>query len=261
MDIALSGIILLVLVLPGISFAKGYYSREFSNQYSAAEFYNLTLNTIIPSIVFYLLALPLILIFGYTYNFETLFGIISSNDNLVSTSIRRIENHKYEILIFHILINSFAFIAGRQLYNIVLKNSLDTKYDFLRYKNIWHYLITARFLNFKQNSEILQTDKIEDIDYTYIDALITINEKTFIYTGILIDYHLAKDGGLDLLIIDKAQRKLIGGDPEEIYKDIIGNYLILKYSNIINLNLSFIQLQENIDSNGNIVSFDARIIE
>lgn len=261
MDIALSGIILLILILPGISFAKGFYSGEFSNQYTTNDFYNLLINTFFPSIFLYLLSYPIIYyFFNYEFRFDILLGLASSNDNIIKLAITTVEKNKIAIIIYQISLNIIAYITGNRLKKYVLSKSLDTNYDILKYKNIWHYIITARILNFEKNSHILQNDTVEDVDFTYVDALVNVNDQTYIYKGVLADYQLARDGGLDLLIVTNAQRKLIS-DPTGTYKDIKGNYIILKYSDLINLNLTFIQLDETLDSSGNLISVVARTIQ
>lgn len=98
---------------------------------------------------------------------------------------------------------------------------------------------------FERSQIELRENTIRDVDVTYLDALVVLGEYTFIYTGILVDYELSEDGSLDLLYIKDAQRKLIdhtSSDSE--YKDINGHIIILKYENIVNLNLSFIQIEE-----------------
>ncbi|MCP1300955.1 hypothetical protein NK356_17400 [Chryseobacterium sp. S0630] len=260
MDIALSGIVLLILILPGISFAKGFYSGEFSNQYTTSDFYNLLINTLFPSLILYLLSYPIIYLFNYDFKFDILLGLVSSNDDVIKLAIETIEKNKIAIIIYQILINTIGYLIGNGLKKYVLSESLDTSYDILKYKNIWHYIITARLLNFEKNSHILQNDTVEDVDFTHIDALVNVNDQTFIYKGVLADYQLAKDGGLDLLILTNAQRKLIS-DSRGSYKDIKGNYIILKYSDLINLNLTFIQLDETFDSSGNLISVVARTIQ
>ncbi|WPO92517.1 hypothetical protein [Chryseobacterium sp. HR92] len=261
MDIALSGIILLILILPGISFAKGFYSGEFSNQYTTSDFYNLLINTLFPSLILYLLSYPIIYyVFNYDFGFDIILGLSSSNDDVIKTAITTVEKNKIAIIVYQVLLNIIAYSIGNRFKKCVLSKSFDTKYDILKYKNVWHYIITARLLNFEKNSHILQNDTVEDVDFTYVDALVNVNEQTFIYRGVLADYQLARDGGLDLLIVTNAQRKLIS-DQSGIYKDIKGNYIILKYSDLINLNLTFIQLDETFDASGNLVSVIARTID
>ena len=79
MEVALGALIIIILLLPGISFRKGYFSEEFSNQYTIKDFFQLFVNTFIPSVILYLIALPIILIFGYSYNIKILIALVSSN--------------------------------------------------------------------------------------------------------------------------------------------------------------------------------------
>lgn len=136
MEIALGGIIILIILLPGISFRKGYFSEEFSNQYTIRDFFNLFVNTLFPSIIIYLLALPVIYFTfdGYFYDFKTLLGILSSNDSLVENSINQVDKFKYEIIVFQATINLISFGIGLRLRDIILHYSIDAKSKFFRYK-------------------------------------------------------------------------------------------------------------------------------
>lgn len=247
MEVALGALIVVVLLLPGISFRKGYFSEEFSNQYTIKDFFQLFVNTFIPSIILYLIALPIILIFGYKYNIAIIVGLLSSNDNLFIESVKKIEKLQNEILIFQFIINSISFFIGYKLKNHLIKNSFDSKIEFFRYKNIWHYVLSAKFINFNRSQVSLNVNTVEDVDITYVDALVSVGEKVFIYNGMLVDYQLASEGNLDFLIIKDVQRKQID---KRRFKDIDGHVVILKYENIINLNLTFIQAE--IDGNGNV---------
>ena len=250
MDVALGGLVILIILLPGISFRKGYFSEEFSNQYTIRDFFTLFINTLFPSLILYLLALPIIFYFfgGYYYDFRTLLGILSSNDELVKTSIEQIDKFKYQIIIFQGVVNLISFGIGLRARDVVLHFSIDAKNKFFRYKNIWHYLLTGKFILFERSQIELKRDTVKDIDITYIDAIVQVGETVFTYTGILVDYELSEDGTLDLIYITDSLRKPID---ELEYKEINGHTLVLKYENIINLNLVFIQTEE--DNNGNIL--------
>lgn len=249
MEIALGGIVILVVLLPGISFRKGYFSEEFSNQYTIRDFFNLFVNTLFPSLIIYSLSLPIIyyLFGGYYYDFKTLLGILSSNDILVQKSIEQIDNFKYEIISFQVIVNLISFGLGLRLRDFILYFSIDAKSKFFRYKNIWHYILTGKFIMFERSQIKLEKDSIKDIDITYIDAISQVGEDIFTYTGVLVDYELSEDGDLDLIYIKDALRKPID---ELEYKEIKGHTLVLKYNNLINLNLIFIQTEE--EANGNI---------
>ena len=138
MEIALGALIIIILLLPGISFRKGYFSEEFSNQYTIKDFFQLFVNTFIPSIILYLIVLPIILLIGYRYNLTTLIGLISSNDKLFVQSVDKVGKFQNEIILFQFVINSISFLIGYQLKNYFIRKSLDSTIEFFRYKNIWH---------------------------------------------------------------------------------------------------------------------------
>ena len=131
MEIALGGIILLIILLPEISFRKGYFSEEFSNQYTIRDFFQLFINTLFPSLFSYLLFLPIIyFIFGYYYDFKILLGILSSSEKLVENSINSINDFKFEILLFQVIINSVSFAFGYKLKDLILKIPMMQKINF-----------------------------------------------------------------------------------------------------------------------------------
>lgn len=257
MEIALGGIIILIILLPGICFRKGYFSGEFSNQYTIRDFFQLFINTLFPSVVAYFVFLPIIyFLFGYYYDIEVLLGLLTATDSRIDESIQKIDDFALEILLFQIIINTSAFGFGYLFKDFVVGSSLDAKNKFFRYKNIWHYLLSAKFILFKRSQFRLERDKIEDIDIIFVDALLVLGELCFLYTGILVDYELSTDGSLDLIYLKDAQRKQISPNVHDTYKDIDGHIIILKYSKITNLNLSFIQVTE-IEKN----TYEFRLIE
>ncbi len=247
MNIALGGIIILMLLMPGIIFRKGYLSGEFSREYTVQDFFELLINTLLPSLFFYLLGLLIASLLGYYCNIKILLGLLSSDNELLKSSLRNIENHKIEILIFHLFTYIIAFIAGLCLKNLTIKRRWDSKSSFLKFDNIWHYLLTAKFIEFPR-SQIKLTDNIDIIDFTYVYAVEEIGGKAYIYNGILVDYELSKDGGLNLIYLKGAERTDFQDDANSLKID--GNILILKYENIININLSFITTYKEIQEDG-----------
>ncbi|MDV6169557.1 hypothetical protein R1T16_14065 [Flavobacterium sp. DG1-102-2] len=125
MNIALAGFVIILLLLPGLLFRKSYLSGEFSREYIVEDFFELLINSLIPSFLFYLvIGLPISLLFGYPYDFEKLLGLLSSDKELLSHSLKNIEENKYAIITFHIFINSLAYTSGFLCKNLVLTNRL-----------------------------------------------------------------------------------------------------------------------------------------
>lgn len=85
----------------------------------------------------------------------------------------------------------------------------------------------------------LRRDTLESVDITYVSALVNIGYQSIIYNGALVDYELSIGGGLSLLYLKGAKRKELN-ESDKKFTDIPGHVLILKYEEIININLSFI---------------------
>lgn len=245
MDIALGAIVILFILFPGIAYRRGYFSEEFSNQYTHSDFFKLFVSTLFPSVVLYLGALILIQIFNcisgnsYSYDLGVIVSLLSSNEIESTKAIESIRTYQNEIIFFQIVLCVFSFLLGICFKNIVIKKNLDTKIKFLRYKNVWHYINTAKFFLFPR-SQISVSDNIKDIDNTMIDAWVVKDGIENLYNGILVDYELGENGGLDLLYIKNAKKKSIDSDE---FEDINGNILILKYENIVNINYSYFLLE------------------
>jgi len=266
MNIALAGFIIIILLLPGLLFRKSYLSGEFSREYIVEDFFELLVNSLIPSFIFYVIAIPIIYIFGYAYNIQHFLALLSSDKSLINDALINIEDNKSAIFIFNTIINICAYTFGFCAKKIVLKGNLDTKFSTLKFDNIWHYLLTAKFILFKRSQIELTEDSIEDIDITYIFALVNVGNTPIIYNGALVDYELSTDGSLDLLYLKNVKRKVLhlsenNDQTQEDFKDIEGNILILKYQNIINLSISFIVTDIISDATGNIIAIQPRLIK
>ncbi len=218
-------------------------------------------NTLLPTIFFYftiglLISIPL----GYEYDFKTLLGLLSSNKEIVENSIENVEAFKYEIILFNSSMSLIAFCHGLLFKSIVLKQNLDTRFPYLRFHNVWHYLLTAKFISLGRSQIELSSDSIKDADLTYVVALADIAGKAVLYNGILVDYELSKQGSLDLIYLKGVKRREIT-EPKESYVNVGGHIIILKYKNLINLNLSFIATDIIKNDQNEIIAIETRLIE
>lgn len=248
MNIALGSTFAIVFLLPGILFRKGYFSGEFSRQFLSRDFFQLFINTLIPSVLIYLLAWPFCYLAGWTYDFLVILGLLASSDNLNLSSINSIISFQVPILWFLICVNVSAYIFGVILNFFVRRFWLDVKYNLFRYENIWHYIITAKYFQVKRSQFELSKGEIDDIEITYCVVLVSIGGENILYNGILIDYQLGHDGGLDMIYLKDAKRRLIN-NPRGNYENIDGNIFIIKYENVINLNLTFYRAELEVDEN------------
>lgn len=253
MSIAVSSLILFFLLIPGLAFRRTYFSEEFSKQYVKESFFGIFISSFVPSIFFHFFGF---LIFGYYCNIiklDVFFDILQSKPSL--TSIENISESFNWILIYNVGLFVFSSISGAFLKNLVRTKKLDRKYKFLRYQNQWHYILTGEFFDFPRANIDLDKSSVEDIEFVFVDALIEVNGTSYLYDGILVDYELSNDGGLDFIIIKNAERRKLEADRElddngkridniDSYYPISRHLLILKYSEIKNINFSYYKLEE-----------------
>ena len=253
MSIAISSLILFFLLIPGLAFRRTYFSEEFSKQYVKESFFGIFISSFVPSIFFHFFGF---LIVGYYFKLiklDVFFDILQSNPSLAS--IENISESFNWILIYNGSLFILSSVSGAILKNLVRTKKLDRKYKFFRYQNQWHYILTGEFFDFPRANIDLDKSSVEDIEFVFVDALIEINNISYLYDGILVDYELSNDGGLDFIIIKNAERRKLEADRKleengeridnvDSYYPISGHLLILKYSEIKNLNFSYYKLEE-----------------
>jgi hypothetical protein len=133
-------------------------------------------------------------------------------------------------IIYLIFISLISYWAGYLARATITKYKLDKLLPWLRFDNYWYYFFKAY--------DFLDSEP----DMVEIVASIEMSGKTYLYKGILKDFILDNQGKLDRLIITGASRRNIKHDKSDIFYKIEGHYFILKYSEIINLNIFFISL-------------------
>jgi hypothetical protein len=141
--------------------------------------------------------------------------------------------HRIALYLATILI--VAHLSGVTLRNIVWSWKWDVRWPSLfRYKNRWLYLLS------KRNELRMRAPYL-----TYVDALAEEGGKTQLYRGVIIGFTTDDKGELKDLYLTKSLRgKHIEeeGKRKFVWREIPGDSFILKYSEIKNLNVSFVEL-------------------
>ena len=149
---------------------------------------------------------------------------------------------------------SVAAFAGYLFRKVVRFYNWDRRKKIFRFQNSWHYILNGEFYDFPRANISLKKDTVQDIEFVFVDALIETNDGSYIYDGILVDYELSGDGGLETITLAESERRKLLDDKktEEEYSkshyySIDGHILLLKYSEIKNLNFTYYTLDENTD--------------
>lgn len=249
MNIALSTLVLLFFLVPGIVFRRFYYSEEFSREYFRETFFAVFIATILPSLFFQVLWFYL---FGKNVDLYILGDIVSSKPS--KETFINIEQNAVKILIYNSTMFLTAGLAGFLSKQIVRTKKWDRTSKYFRFQNSWHYILKGEFFDFPRADITLEKDTVEDIEFVFIDAVVEINNESYIYDGILVDYELSQDGGLDTISLTNAQRRNLKDDAEitkegkakdnlSSYYPIDGHVLVLKYREIKNLNFTYYTLE------------------
>jgi len=268
--IAISLIFATALVLPGILF--NYYLRKgtWKSPVVLQSFQNELAKGVLYSIALHLLLLWLVdffCIIRYDLFFEIMFG---SYSNLNEAEMKVIYSSVYQILWYFLLSYLFAIGAGIGAFKLIRKTHLDLIFQNNQFSNEWHYYFSGESRVFgivnptrKLVKEFLSTQ----IDGVYISFTLDKNSDTYLYWGLLYEYYFDKKGKLDKIVLTDVARRKLTDDKKENEEEmenvedsdddnvslnqvdtrfypIRGEYMIFDYSEIKDLNIEYVILEE-----------------
>lgn len=245
MNIALSTLILFLFLIPGFLFRRFYYTGEFSKQYFKQNFTDLVFPTLIPSLLFHALGIFLISHSPFTSNYVVDVGVISglisgvANYEQVNRALLNIYTYSGPILAYFLTISLISGVTGFLVKVLVRNLKLDRRQKIFRFQNEWHYIFSGEILDFPR-----VPGKAEDLDFTYVDALVKSDEGTIIYSGLLTEYVLSKEGGIDRLYLTDVKRRYLKNDEREKpgenkYYYMPGQFFVLPFQHVINLHITY----------------------
>jgi hypothetical protein len=192
----------------------------------------------------------LVKIFNQEVDLFILANILSQNPE--KSSFSNIQQNSINILLYNASMFLVAGVSGYSLKKVVRKQKWDRLNKFFRFQNSWHYVLKGEFFDFPKADITLDEDTVEDIEFVFIDAIVEINNESYLYDGILVDYELSNDGGLRNISLTGAERRNLKNDSKIVdgikadnsgkYYPIKGHILLLKYSEIKNLNFTYYTL-------------------
>lgn len=120
--------------------------------------------------------------------------------------------------------------------------NLDLRFPLLKFSNEWYYFLSGRRFEYEEGREVA---------FVMVDALVGEGEYQVLYSGILHDYFLGRDGSLDMISIAVPRKTLLGkmqfakregaANPKVPETGsgttVPGDFFILKYGEVKNLNV------------------------
>lgn len=237
-EIAISTVIIIILILPGAIFRKAYYSSYFSSKYFSTSNFEFLVFVVSLTLIIHTIGLSIYCVFfNLDVNFLQSFLFVPEND-----SLQILINNLGWIILYNVSLNVFGFVAGVFTRTMVRRQKWDVLYNFPRFNNLWHYVFSGEILALRTKNLSL----VPNVDILYVNILVeTINENLLLYSGFVEQYDLKNDNLESLHLKAVRRRKLSKKD----YEKIPGNIMVFKGSNILNLNVFYVDLLDDLNSN------------
>lgn len=252
MNIAVGALILLLLIFPGILFRYAYLSGPYSRKNFQSSLSDEVVLSLIPSFLIQTIAYTLIEhVLKINIDVSLLIRLVSQLSLITSSEFELIENSILFFTFYSIVTCLFGFLSGKLFRNLAAKYNWDIKYHSLRFNNEWYYLLTGRILDFPNN-----TGDSQKIDMVRVDVLCESQGSPIIYSGILREFYLSKNDGLDRIhLANVYRRKLTDDSPQEPtaplekefderYYKMPGDLFVIPYHQIKNINISYYIIEE-----------------
>ena len=244
MNIAFTTLAILLLAMPGYVARSAYLTDDFTRDVLPANWKNEIALAILYSLPFHFIGVTIIAhlyLNGYlsaNVNFDVLFRLLAGKYGKDGAEFSPLSNNLYQyihrIAVYFICILLTAELFGIFLRKIVWNYKLDVRIPTLfRYRNRWLYLLTGR-----------DQLHLEDPHITVVDALTELGPSTQLYRGLVVGFTSNENGDLeDLYLGDTFRGEFVesaSGEQLFDWHDIPGDFFILKYEDIKNLNISFL---------------------
>lgn len=250
MNIAFPAILLFALLLPGFVF-RTRFKRAERTSLDYAPFGQVVTESV--QISFFLHLVWLLFsysLFGSTLNIQSLLALSGADPKAQSVAFADVARSWRDVALYFSTLIILCWITPRVFREIVSRMKWDRvglwSSSLLRFHDApWYYLLTGA-----------DFPKGKEPDLIFVSAIVDIgSSEPVLYTGVLDEYFVDSDGTLNRLVLSQAFRRSIkddrsGGESatnksnlDRFYR-IAGDYFVLRYSEIITLNISYVALQQ-----------------
>lgn len=265
MGIAISLIFAIALILPGILF--NYYLRKgtwkspvvlqsFQNELAIGVLYSIAIHLLLLGLVDYFCSIQYDIIFQIFFE---------SYSELSDSEMEKVYKSVYHILGYFLLSYITAILAGVLLFILIRKTRSDLVFQDFKFSNEWHYYFSGEarvFAMEKPTYRDISRFLKQPIDGVYLSFTLSKNAEEYLYWGLLYEYYFDKKGQLDKLVLTEVSRRRLSDDKPDTdevldsddegpfsggdrrFYFIRGEYLVVNYSGIRDLNIEYLVLEE-----------------
>lgn len=284
MGLAFPALVVLLLLLPGVllsyAYRRGFFRRTpvtlgpIRNEIGPGIVWALALHSIFLPLLYWG--------FGWQPDLQFFFGLADVADKAEAASPPE-RPAVIQLFWYLVGTDAFALLAGWGVHGVVRKGRLDLRYDWLRFSNEWYYLFSgeARIFQSPQPDRDVRSIReffdTDDLDLVFVSVVVDQGNGPVLYWGVLADYFFDADGRLEKIILEDAQRRDLSNDDKSLRADtepageekvvgeeektakeeprpmppddqrfypIRGHFLIIRYQDVVNLNIEYLRLTE-----------------
>lgn len=245
MNVAFSALLVFLLLLPGFLF-RTYFKRAEKVVLDIKPFGQAAIDAFLAALVLDLVWYwGAALLTSYRVNFNALLTLVAGEKSAnFDGAIATVAADPWHPGVFFASLYAFAIVAGYGLRYAVTRWHLDRRgaplANFLRFDTPWYYLFTGY-------------DRPTPPDGVAIGAVVCLGSTAYLYTGVLIEYFLDDQGQLNRLVLASAARRPLSDDEaasgdqdrpliDERFYPIEGDYFVLRYSEVLTLNVRYLDL-------------------
>ena len=259
MNVAFSALLVFLLLLPGFLF-RTYFKRAEKVVLDIKPFGQAAIDAFLTAIVldvfWYWLT---VLATGARADFEALLTLVAGEkSSQLEDAIAELASDPWRPGLYFGSLYAFAIAAAFLLRHAVTRWRLDRRgaplANFLRFDTPWYYLFTGY-------------DRPNAPNGVAIGAVVSLGGTAYLYTGVLVEYFLDDQGQLNRLVLTSAARRPLAEDAaeaeetgpddwieierrlgeeaplrEERFYPIEGDYFVLRYSEVLTLNVRYLDL-------------------
>ncbi len=260
MNLAFPALFIFILIAPGIVWRTAYTKASWSESMEPSSLPAMLLWGLSVGSCFHLVWGMASWIIGHPIDLNAAMSLlILKPDDGVARAVSIASACPLRLAMYFLSQLLAAYLFGRSANRLVRGMQWDLACEWLRFDNEWHYLLSGKLVLLKafwSGREDLGIPAESIPDAVYASVIIESGGVSQLYYGRVDDYHVGKDGRLDRLILaDAARRELSNDRPPgqahrvgggDGYYSIAGDFLVIPYEQIKNLNIEYVWLEEQV---------------
>nr|WP_076025848.1 hypothetical protein [Vibrio cholerae] len=235
MNIAFPAFFLLALILPGFIFTNAYERTE-NTTLDKKPFEASSASALMCALFLQLIYASFVHLVVKEIDFALCIKILTGA-KLTQSDVESLSPDVGFIGSYFVCLYLASYIMGKLLQKTIFCLN-PYKSSMLAFDTPWYYELKGK-LSSESDAQIIK-----------VSCLLDTKDGSYLYYGYLDDFYLDKDGQLDRIVLFDVYRRDIRNDDNgdtdtDRYYQIKGERLILKYSQIINLNIEYLYIYED----------------